>query len=200
MNRSVSSWLSPNSSDSRPGRDVAPDLHLPHPLLGVDVALGEEQVVRACRRDVGDAGLVADDRDAAARGPATWSVPLVCGQRPGRDRRRASPTSATTTTSDDDEQRCASEAPDDPHDGLRPARTAPLRVAGPTSAASRPRAARQRGRIVPRPSAVGPRARSRRRRRGRPARPRGGSTTHPTRAGRGVPARIASPSVAAGSG
>ncbi len=33
-----------------PGGDVAPDLHLPHPLLGVDVALGEEQVVRIRRR------------------------------------------------------------------------------------------------------------------------------------------------------
>ena len=27
-----------------PGRDVAPHLHLPEPLLGMDVALGEEQV------------------------------------------------------------------------------------------------------------------------------------------------------------
>src|SRR4029078_7321353 len=45
------------------GRDVAPDLHLPHPLLGVDVALGEEEVVRRVGQDPRDPGGVAVDPD-----------------------------------------------------------------------------------------------------------------------------------------
>ena len=75
MKRSVSSWLSPNSSRQPPGRDVAPDLHLPHPLLGVDVALGEEQVVRRVGGDVGDAA-------ARRAGPS----PVPRDRRPGARR------------------------------------------------------------------------------------------------------------------
>ncbi len=51
------------------GRDVPPDLHLPHALLRVDVALGHEQVVRVGGLDLGDAVEVAPDgrRRAEAR-------------------------------------------------------------------------------------------------------------------------------------
>ena len=41
------------------GRDAPPDLHLPHPFLGVDIPLGNEQVVRRGRGDVGETGRVA---------------------------------------------------------------------------------------------------------------------------------------------
>ena len=40
------------------GRDVAPDLHLPQPLLGMDVALGEEQVMGVLAEDPDDARLI----------------------------------------------------------------------------------------------------------------------------------------------
>ena len=63
------------------GRDMPPDLHLPHPLAGVDVALGEEEVVWRVGGDVRDPGRVAGDRH---RCPEPGR-----GDRPGRLRHRA---------------------------------------------------------------------------------------------------------------
>ena len=47
--------------------DAARDLHLPHALLCVDVALGHEQVVRVVGGDLDDPGEVADDPRARGR-------------------------------------------------------------------------------------------------------------------------------------
>ena len=41
------------------GPDVTPEVHLPKPVLGVGVALGEEEVVRARGIDVGHSELVS---------------------------------------------------------------------------------------------------------------------------------------------
>ena len=63
MNRSVSSWLSPNSSDRRPA-EMCRQTSICHiRSLGVDVALREEQVVGRVGGDMGDPGHIANDAD-----------------------------------------------------------------------------------------------------------------------------------------
>ena len=67
------------------GRDVAPDLHLPHPLAGMDVALGHEQVVGRVGGDVGDPGRVADHRRRSPTSPGIAAVAARLRERASRD-------------------------------------------------------------------------------------------------------------------
>ena len=45
------------------GADVTPEVHLPEPILGMDVALGEEEVVLVARIDMGNAVVISNDLD-----------------------------------------------------------------------------------------------------------------------------------------
>ena len=79
-----------------PGRDVPPHLHLPHPLLRMDVALREEQVVWLSAV-IWAIPLRSRSTVTGACRPATWSVPPTWGSaRPVTH--ESSPTPATTTT------------------------------------------------------------------------------------------------------
>jgi hypothetical protein len=80
----------------------------------VDIALGEEQVVRRIGVDVGDAALVADDADLALeRGDVERSRRL--GHRPPRDRRdEADGREADHDEEHDDEAQQPSDDPQSP--------------------------------------------------------------------------------------
>ena len=65
MYRSVVELALPEQLGEAARADPARDLHLPHALLGVDVALGHEQVVRVVGGDLEDAVDVAADGDRA---------------------------------------------------------------------------------------------------------------------------------------
>ena len=75
----------PNSSDEPAGRDVSPDLHLPHPLLGVDEALRQEQVVGRASRVIWAIPLASRSTVTVAWSPGTCSVPVVWGMARARD-------------------------------------------------------------------------------------------------------------------
>jgi hypothetical protein len=105
------------------GRDVSPHLHLPHPLAGMDVALGDEQVPRGIGGDVRDARAVSYDRDRGAetRHPSRTAR---LRQRPcGEGDEQAT---SNNHGDNDRQQRQQQRGPDDAHD--------------PSSRASRPRA------------------------------------------------------------
>ena len=150
-------------------RDMPPDLHLPHAFLGVDVALGEEQVVRRRRADLGDAVQVPPDRRCPLQARDGDRARRL-RQGPSRD-----PGDGADARGDRDQQ-------DDEHGDDH--------VPGPHG---------QPGSRVPRPAASARRTiASANTTSARPT-PRCVTTTRPL-AGRIVPSRIASPSVAVGSG
>ena len=61
-----------------PTADMPPDLHLPHALLGVRIALRQEQVVRVVGNDPEDAVLIATDGD---RGMESRNADRTAGLR-----------------------------------------------------------------------------------------------------------------------
>ncbi len=60
--------------------DVPPEVHLPEAVLGVDVALGEEQVVQAGGVDVRDAHAVTVDIHRTVQ-PGELDLPSWSGRR-----------------------------------------------------------------------------------------------------------------------
>ena len=87
-----------------PGRDVPPDLHLPHPLLGVDEPLGHEQVVHGFGSDVGDARDVADDGHGSLE---SWDGERAAGlrERPAGDPGKGPDADADHDEDDDERHR-----------------------------------------------------------------------------------------------
>ncbi len=83
------------------GRDMAPDLHLPHPFLGVDVSLGEEQVVRRVGLDPGDPRRIPVDGDGLAQ-PGDGDAAGGLWQGPHRDQPQEG--RASRDQDDDEEQ------------------------------------------------------------------------------------------------
>ena len=170
------------------GRDVPPDLHLPHPLLRMDVALSEEQIMGIGRGDVDEAvdvachghlGMEAGHRQVAAR----------LRQRPGRDPRE--PAHAGQQAQHDDGDRAHHDDPDDAHEALRSSLSSLVCRAASEAA--------QRSSRTPRPLASARRTMASAKTTSARPTPRWVTTTRPA-GGRGVSARIASPSVATGSG
>ena len=80
-NLSVASCDSPNSSETRPARHVAAEVHLPEPVLRVHVALREEQVVGVVGGDRRDAEHVALHGRRRSPSPSTAIVPLELRER-----------------------------------------------------------------------------------------------------------------------
>ena len=63
MNASVADLRLPEQLGDPAGGDVPAEVHLPEPVLGVHVALGEEEVVVGLGDELGDPRVVAVDGD-----------------------------------------------------------------------------------------------------------------------------------------
>ncbi len=170
-----------------PGRDVAPDLHLPHPLLRVDEPLGHEQVVRGLGSDVGDAGDIANDGD----GP----LESRNGERAAclRERTAGDPGKGPDAEADHDED-------DNEHHRRHPLETHASSCRDPPDRRDPTRSRTpQRGSSTPSPRSVARRTIASPKTTSASPTPRCVTTTRPS-AGRCVPPRIVSPIVACGSG
>ena len=82
---------SPNSSETRPARDVPAEVHLPEPVLRVDVPLREEEVVGVAGRDRRDAEHIALHRRRRRRDPRPRRCPRAAGTSAGSCTRRTRP-------------------------------------------------------------------------------------------------------------
>ena len=181
-----------------PGRDVPPDLHLPHPFAGVDIALREEQVVRRVGRDVRDPGGVSYDADRSAQS-GNAGRPAFLRERPAGDNREQADRRDHCDQQRNDHE--GGDALDDAH-GLsppRPGRPIARSVAGHRHACWQSARTSQRVSSVPSPKVSARRRIAAPKTTSASPTPRWVATTRPT-GGLGVAARSASPMVADGSG
>ena len=160
--------------------DASRDLHLPHALLGMGIALGHEQVVLVVGGDLDDPVAVPADRyrrmQAIDRDPARGLRPAALRGDPAED------------DHDDDCER-------DEHD--RELEQSRQDSADQTGGSTHP-IPPQRRRVVPLPPAIAARTMTSANTRSARPTPRWVTTTRP--GGRGIRARIASPRVLPGSG
>ena len=190
MKRSVSSWLSPNISARRPA-EMCRQTSICH--IRSCAWTKPWAMNRSCTVSARMWAMPATSRTTVTgrSSPGTVSVPLVCGSARPVNQARAptpAPTTTSTTTSSTASTRLSRTL-------LPPARS-PL---PPDRAILRGRRTRQRGSSTPRPRSVARRTiASANTTSARPT-PRCETTTRPA-AGRCIPPRIASPSVARGSG
>ena len=169
------------------GRDVPPDLHLPHPFLGVDEPWAMN---RSCTVSARMWAMPATSRTTVTvrSRPGTVSVPLVCGSARPVTQAMAPIANADHDEDDDEHHR---QHPLEPH---APSCRDPPDRGDPTRSKGLSAAVRRRGR------APSPGARSHPRRRHRRVPRRGASRRCARRPAVACPPRIASPSVACGSG
>jgi len=87
-----------------PAGDPAVELHLPEPILGVDIALGEKEIMLVLRKDMGHSPLVPDHL-YWCREPGDGDGALDLGPRP--------PHKPGATYDQDENYKCQHDADDD---------------------------------------------------------------------------------------
>ena len=187
MKRSASSWLSPNISERRPA-EMCRQTSICH--IRSWAWTNPWAMNRSCTVSARMWAMPATSRMTVTgrSSPGTVSVPLVCGSaRPVTQARAPMPTPTTTRTTTSTTA------------STRLSRTHPPAAIPRTAAILRGRRTCQRGSSTPRPRSVARRTIASPKTTSASPTPRCVTTTRPA-AGRCIPPRIASPSVACGSG